>query len=179
RPEDARFRADDFPTGETQQSLHIGERQPVLWRREGLGAEALGKREQGAPETVLKIEDQPRPRGGIVLNAFEKGLHVRQIVNKVRKDDVIERLVAPERRRVGLVEFQFRVSFAGQRERRRAEIHPYAAGRLDGRQQVANAATQFEHALAGWDDEGKVFFEQAMVEAPGRALAPGGALFVE
>ena len=113
------------------------------------------------------------------MQAIQHRLHVGQVIHHVREDDAIELLVAVKTHGIGFEKFQVGMAFAGQVHRGRAEINADAAAGFDRGEQVAEAAADFEHALAGRDEKGEILLQQPVITASRRAWTQRSLLVVE
>jgi hypothetical protein len=179
RPEDAGVLLDEFPAGEVEEVPHVASREPVLLLRGRLPANGLREGENRFPEVVEDIQHEAGLRVRDGTQFLQDGLHIRQVVHQIRQDDVVEGFAAGEVERVSDAEFELRMALLGELDHRGAEVHPDAAGGLHGGEGVAEAAADFEHALAGRDEEGEVAVEQRVVGALRLLDAVRGALLVE
>ena len=105
-----------------------------------------------------------RVRGVTTVQPAEDGLHVPQVVDEVGQDDDVEGLARLERLGVGLDEAQVRMTRRAGRSSLRRSRRRRRCG-LERRQQVAAAAADLEHALAGTDEETEDAANSAMVMA--------------
>ncbi len=97
------------------------------------------------------------------LQTLQNSLHIRQVVDEIRENDVIELFAARKFSGVGDLEFELGMALAGEVDYRRAEIDAHAAGGFRGGEKVAEAAADFEHAQSGRDEEREIFAKQLLV----------------
>ena len=117
-------------------------------------------------------------RGG-GLQPFQHRLDIRQIVDEVRENDVIEFFFREKFGGVGSVKFQAGMPRARQLNHRGTEINSHAMRGFDGGQQIADAAADFQHAQARRNEKGEIIPQELLIIAVSFPDSGGGALFIK
>ena len=133
----------------------------------------------GPPKIVEEIEDETGVGRGHRLQPFQNGLDIGQVIDEIGEEDVIEFFGAGKFGGVSDLEFELGMALAGKLDHRRAEIDAHAAGRFDGGEKIAEAATHFEDAQSGRDEKGEIFAKQLLVITIVFPRTGGGPLFVK
>ena len=110
---------------------------------------------------------------------LQKSLHVRQVIHQIGDNDVIEGLVRLPFGGLRNVELQIVMSFPSHLDHRQTEINPHASRRLDRRQQISQAAADFEHLHPGRNKEPGVIFNKSVIITSALLRTIGRALLVK
>ena len=107
------------------------------------------------PEKIVIRDDDARARRADAMKIFQAALHVVEKSDEVGDDDVIKFLVEFEVLDIADSEFQMRIFLACGVNHVRADVDAEAAQWLEGVEQLAGAATDFEHGTVLGDVERK------------------------
>ena len=162
RPHHAGIRLDDFPTRQMQQVHHVIGRKPVLQQGRRFHPHFFRRLQDRPPKVVEKINHQPRVRSRDRLQPLQHGLDVRQVVDEIGQNDVIELFGRRKLQRIRPLKFQLRVTLPGELDHFRAEIHPHTAARFHGCQQISQPAPDFEHAQSRWHEKTEIFAQRPL-----------------
>jgi hypothetical protein len=143
---------------EVRQGEHVLDllgRQPRLGGLAVLQAQPLGEAQQRLPGAAVAVDEHAGARVRDRVQPLEQGLHVGQVSHHVDQQHDVEGAAGPRQHRgiarVTLEELQraAAVPLARSADRGRREVDADALRRFEGREQVARAAAQVEHAQPG------------------------------
>src|SRR3954453_17597769 len=104
---------------------------------------------------------------GDLLQLFQHCLNVREVVDQIRKQDVIEFFLSGKFKGIGNLELKAGVAAAGELNHFRAEVDAHAPGGSKRGEQIAQAAADLKHAQTGRDEKSEMVSEKPLVIAIG------------
>ena len=148
---------DHLEIGEIHQIQEVGGGDVVDLRLLAPQMQRFGELQDRLPQMGIIGDDDPRRRRAQLMHQPQGAVDVLEHADGVGDHDVIERpLDAGQRRRIFDVaqhEMQIGMQLVGPGDGPGAEIDADAAGRLQRGEQVAPAAAQLQHPLAGRNQE--------------------------
>ena len=84
------FRPDDLPVSKREEISNVGSAKPVQLGLWPLKAESRSRFQEGLPERIIEVHDEPCIATGAIPEVFENPLHVRSEIDRFRDDDVIK-----------------------------------------------------------------------------------------
>ena len=144
-----------------------------------LGADLLRERQDGPPKVVVEIHHQPRVGTRDFLEARQQSLHIREVIDEVGEQNVVERFFRGEFEGIGELELEFGVALAREIKDRGAEIDAHSTRRPDRRQQIAEAAADLQHPPVRGNQKRVMPLEQLMIKAPAFAQTESGPAIVK
>jgi len=114
----------DFEVGQTQQVVHVLDGEPVLFEQRFSQSQRARDVERQLPQSTVEVEDEPRARPGELFQLAERDFDVPQVVDHVRQDDHVERLILQiQPVRIGLDKAQLWMAFGGTADHAARNIH--------------------------------------------------------
>ena len=172
---------DDVVVGQLEHVPHFLGREPRLRRGPRLEAGHLRRPQGRLPDPAVAVDEEARARVAHRRDGFERALDVGQARDHVDHEHDVEGAAQAFQdlriRAVPLLEGEGGLGMrpAGGRDRGAGQVHPHAPGGPEGGEQVAGAAADVEHALAGGDPRLQ-HPGQVLVEVPPGARSAGDSL---
>ena len=142
---------DALVVGEEEEVVEVFDGEPVLLEEWFGQAGISGKFEGEFPESAIKVEEDEGMGMGEAVDVLEEELDIPEFAQEVGEDDDVEGFVEGGIVGVGGEEVKVGVFFLSLGDHLGGQVDADAMGGIEGGQEVASGAAEFEDAEVLWD----------------------------